>query len=308
MAVEVSQPQTGGICTEGDPLADSAVDGVWDIEGGRFALQEDSDALLHMIKVCAEFLDRQMVTQAVAYSGGMSGDKKGSDGTVEARESPEYPNVDHRIQLFINNYSVLPYYTSANRIRRGSSLLMEHILLVLHGLVCGTAVQIVCTSEGSALIAALVASGNYSDDYALPSSGLSHGNTTGDGDSLRDAVKMTDRQVYFYLYRMVRLLYSLFVSISVDGVSTKCDAHSNMVEFRLQLAVLRRLVLSVSGPGWWDESLWGMPLNSHFLLFCLRAMTVSCVESLESVSGLKGLTQEDKNDIVHLWYEFTVFL
>jgi hypothetical protein len=208
----------------------------------------------------------------------------------------EYSQLDGRLRAFIHDMSFVPYWASGTRVSHGSQLLLGNIITVVHGLICGAGVAIACSSEGAALIAAVAAAASYRD---LPTVAASSVRTHASPEELLGSVTPSTAHVDACVSKWIRSLYICIRSIAINGIVVEDECMHQLIGMRMEFAVTRRLVLSVCGVGWWDDSLWGMPLSEDFLLFCLKVCAVASIKSLQRVS--ETLSDQDIDDVIHLW-------
>ena len=279
-----------GYCTGGDEVADSALDGVWDVEGGRYALQEKIPVLMEvLLRYRGALLSRGEGEEGGQDEGRWRHDEVEDTVIVapgEMKEDSKHGGVvvDVRINQFLQDISIWAPWADAEKLKQASNLLLGNMLVVVQGLLLGAAVEVACSAEGAAVIAALEAANDYCDDVVTEPD-------SSDG-KVSDPV-----QVRLYLTTLMRTFFECLQVISNGDWKPLHPAHRKLVEIRIQFAVMRRLILSVAGEGAWEDRCWGMPLSSRFLSYCLRVVIVSSVQSLGSVVAL---STEEKDHIVSL--------
>lgn len=276
------------------------------IPDGQFALEERSDVILRIVLQCRDFLRHEgnlcthqnlqagMKNDTVPDHWADSADEKQAD--VNIPHDKEDFQLDSRLQAFIQDMHRIPYWPSSARVTHGSQLLLNNIVSVVQELVCGAAVEVVCSSEGAALLAGLAASSSYSNP-SPPSPSAS--SLSAHEEALLANFTIADDLVSAFLIRWIRSLYFCLRSFAINGIRVNDECMHRFIEMRMELAVTRRLILSVCGVGWWDDSLWGMPLNENFMLYCLKLATVASIKSLQRVTA--KLTDENISDIIHVW-------
>ncbi len=282
----VANDQTGGMKYSGDGLCDDAIDAIWDIDQGMIAHEESIEVISVILNRC-----RNMIAQ----------DDELHNSSSQSKER-QNSYSDSRIKDFLFELYSIPNWVDLKLIKKGASLLLSQLPWLFLVYLDFTLVELISTTEGTALLASIAAVIDCTNESRNESQTNFHLHER----ELIACVLFSSTSIKNFLQRLITLLFRAIIAAASTCLKPSSAVWNEFLELRLELAILRRKVLSVFGPGRWDEKEFGMPLSQYFLGFCLGLFTVHSIETLKW-THFGYLSDPDIVSVIHFWYNTFFF-
>ena len=283
---------TRGMKYVGDSLCDDALDGLWDIENGTILHEENPEMLRVILIRCHHMIQEDEESLIIDYNN--------------PQDITYLSYHDERIKLFLDHLFAIPTWVDANLLSKGSSILLSRIFWLFTTYLDFTIPEIMASLEGTSTFASLAFLYNIiSKEMDQSNSTKDQGNNENTNRAANEKdhsldLSISDKVLESGVKRILNLIFRSFVAAFSKCLKPSTDIWNDLLEFRIEMAVLRRKILSIFGVVRWDEKKLGMPFNQQFLGYCLGLFALHSINLLKSLQ-FGTIVEDDLNSILHTW-------
>lgn len=267
----INNGDTKGMKCLGDSFCDNLIDGLWDIDDGRIVHEENSEMLRVILIRCHHMIEE---------------DKENNLTNIHQHLS----YCDNRIKQFLEHIYTPPTWIKFNLLKNGSLILLTRISWIFTTYLDYTIPEILSSLEGISIFASITSIYNILlKDPKVPNQ-----------INYLEQISVSNNVIEYVIKRIFNLIFRSFIAASTNCLKSSTDIWDDLLEFRIELSILRRKILSIFGIGRWDEKRFGLPFNQQFLGYCIGLFALHSINLIKSLQ-FGNIHEDDTNSILHLW-------